>query len=119
MTGWLSQPCGKVGVRAAAGGSSMMTWALVPLSPNDETPARRGRPLDGQGTGSVSSRTSPADQSMCGDGAATCKVRGSSWCARASTIFMTPATPAAAWVWPMFDLTEPSHSGYPSGRSRP
>ena len=24
---------------------------------------------------------------------------------------MTPATPAAAWVCPMFDLTEPSHSG--------
>ena len=24
---------------------------------------------------------------------------------------MTPATPAAAWVWPMLDLTEPSHSG--------
>ena len=22
-----------------------------------------------------------------------------------------PATPAAAWVWPMFDLIEPSHSG--------
>ena len=26
-------------------------------------------------------------------------------------ILMTPATPAAAWVWPMLDLTEPSHSG--------
>ena len=24
---------------------------------------------------------------------------------------MTPATPAAAWVWPMLDFTEPSHSG--------
>jgi hypothetical protein len=29
----------------------------------------------------------------------------------ARTIFMTPATPAAAWVWPMLDLIEPSHSG--------
>jgi hypothetical protein len=29
----------------------------------------------------------------------------------AMTILMTPATPAAAWVWPMLDLTEPSHSG--------
>ena len=24
---------------------------------------------------------------------------------------MMPATPAAAWVWPMLDLMEPSHSG--------
>ena len=29
----------------------------------------------------------------------------------ASTILITPATPAAAWVWPMFDLIEPSYSG--------
>ena len=28
---------------------------------------------------------------------------------------MIPATPAAAWVWPMLDLTEPSHSGRSSG----
>ena len=27
------------------------------------------------------------------------------------TILMIPATPAAAWVWPRFDFTEPSHSG--------
>ena len=35
-----------VGLRALGGevlGSSMMTWALVPLMPNDDTPARRGR----------------------------------------------------------------------------
>ena len=29
----------------------------------------------------------------------------------ASTILITPATPAAACVWPRFDLIEPSHSG--------
>ena len=28
---------------------------------------------------------------------------------------MTPATPAAAWVWPMLDLIEPSHSGWSVG----
>ena len=27
------------------------------------------------------------------------------------TILITPATPAAAWVWPMLDFTEPSQSG--------
>ena len=88
-----------------------MTCALVPLMPNDDTPARRGLPVAGQGTASVSSRTAPADQSTCGDGSSTCRVGGSTPCRIASTILITPATPAAAWVWPMFDFTEPSHSG--------
>ena len=35
------------------------------------------------------------------------------------TILMTPAMPEAAWVWPMLDLIDPSHSGCPSGRSWP
>ncbi len=35
------------------------------------------------------------------------------------TILITPATPAAAWVWPMFDFTEPSHSGRSSGAVLP
>ena len=30
---------------ASAGACSRMTWALVPLMPNDDTPARRGRPV--------------------------------------------------------------------------
>ncbi|CAM5744314.1 hypothetical protein SALBM311S_01337 [Streptomyces alboniger] len=38
----------------------------------------------------------------------------------ACTILMTPVTPAAAWVCPRFDLTEPSHSGgRPSSRPWP
>src|SRR5580692_11104757 len=37
----------------------------------------------------------------------------------ACTILMIPATPAAAWACPMFDFTDPSHSGRPSGRSCP
>ncbi|GAA0487245.1 hypothetical protein GCM10009544_55700 [Streptomyces stramineus] len=32
---------------------------------------------------------------------------------------ITPATPAAAWVCPMFDFADPSHSGRPSGRPCP
>ena len=41
----------------------------------------------------------------------TCSVSGSTPWRIAITILITPATPAAAWVWPMFDLIEPSHSG--------
>ncbi len=95
----------------------MIAWALVPLMPNEDTPARRGRPVSGQGRVSVSSSTAPADQSTCEDGSPTCRVGGSSPRRSASTILITPATPAAAWVCPMFDLTEPSHTG--SSRSCP
>ena len=41
----------------------MITCALVPLIPNEDTPARRGTAPRGHGTGDVSSRTAPADQS--------------------------------------------------------
>ncbi|GAA5708303.1 hypothetical protein Save01_09188 [Streptomyces avermitilis] len=37
----------------------------------------------------------------------------------AMTILITPATPAAACVWPMLDFSDPSHSGCPAGRSWP
>ncbi|GAB1814541.1 hypothetical protein MUNTM_35800 [Mycobacterium sp. MUNTM1] len=94
----------------ASGAASTMTCALVPLMPNDDTPARRGRSAF-QGCASVSSDTAPADQSTCGLGASTCSVAGSVSWRIACTILITPATPAAACVWPMFDLIEPSHNG--------
>ncbi len=83
----------------------------MPLMPKAEIPARRGWPFCFQSCASVSSSTVPDDQSTCGDGVSTCSVLGSTPCRIASTIFITPATPAAAWVWPMFDFTEPSQSG--------
>jgi hypothetical protein len=66
--------------------------------PNDDTPARRTRFVSGHGVRSVSSETVPSDQSTCRDGVSACSVLGSTpWCI-ASTIFITPATPAAACV---------------------
>ncbi|PSK61879.1 hypothetical protein B0E53_06215 [Micromonospora sp. MH33] len=97
----------------------MITCALVPLTPNEETAARRGRPVSGHGRASVSSSTAPADQSTCGVGASTCRVRGRMPWRSACTILITPATPAAAWLWPMLDLIDPSHSGRSAGRSCP
>ncbi len=104
---------------SAGGASSRMTWALVPETPKADTPVRRGRSVLGQSTGSVSRRTSPSVQSTLVVGVSTCRVRGRRSWRRAWIILMTPPTPAAAWVWPMFDLSEPSHSGRPSGRSWP
>ncbi|CAG7172904.1 hypothetical protein PICSAR252_01960 [Mycobacterium avium subsp. paratuberculosis] len=77
---------------------STMTCALVPLMPNDETPARRGRSRAGQGRASVSSDTAPADQSTCGVGSSTCRVLGITPCRSAWTILITPPAPAAAEV---------------------
>src|SRR5262249_33985873 len=88
-----------------------MTWGLVPLAPNEDTAPRRGRPVSGQSTASVSSDTVPAPHWTREDGLSTCRVFGATPCRIASTILMTPATPAADCAWPMFDLTEPSSSG--------
>src|SRR5262249_38692778 len=100
---------GVTGVTGVTGGAcSTMRCALVPEIPNEDTPARRGRPsCSGQGRDSVSSATAPESQSTCEDGASTCNVLGSTPCRIASTILITLATPAAAWVCPMLDLTEP------------
>ncbi len=104
---------------SAAGACSRTAWALVPLMPNAETPARRGRPPSGasHGRACASSRTAPADQSTRLDASWACRVPGSTPFRSASTVLMTPATPAAAWVCPMLDFSDPSHSGRSAGRS--
>src|SRR5207248_2276024 len=94
-----------------AGGSSTTRCALVPLIPNDDTPARRGRPIEGHGRVAVSSATAPEAQSTCGDGSSACEVGGRTPRRTANTILLTPAMRAAAWLWPMLDLIEPSQSG--------
>ncbi len=100
------------GSGVCSGASSMMAWALVPLTPKAEMPARRGRSgRAGQGCVSVSRRTWPLSQSTIGVGSSTCRVLGSCSCRRACTILITPATPAAGPVWPRLDLTEPSQRG--------
>lgn len=89
-----------------------MRCALVPLIPNDDTPARRGRPSAAtHSRASLSNATAPEPQSTCGLGLSAYNERGITPCRIASTILITPATPAAAWVWPILDFTEPNHTG--------
>ena len=111
-------PCPLPTARAAAG-LSRMTWALVPLKPKEETAARRGRPARSRGhaTALGEQPDRPATSPRARRARSTCRVCGSIPCRMASTILITPATPAAAWVCPMLDFTEPSHSGRSSGRS--
>ncbi len=96
---------------SAAGACSRMTCALVPPSPNDDTPARRGLPVDGQSTCSLRSSIAPAVQSTWDDGTSACRVRGTTPCSIALTSLITLATPEAICVWPMFDLIDPSSRG--------
>ncbi len=110
---------GPVGAGSGSGACSRMRWALVPLIPKEETPARRGRPCSGQGRGLVRRLTCPVVQSTCGVGWSTCRVWGRWAWRRAMTILITPAAPAAAWAWPMFDLMDPRCSGRSWGRSWP
>ena len=91
----------------------------MPLKPNEDTAARRGCPASGQGIVSVTSRTAPESQSICEEGASTCSVAGTMPWAMAVTILMTPAAPAAAWVCPMLDFTDPSSSGRSVSRPCP
>ena len=68
---------------------------MVPEMPKEDTPARRGPVLAGQGMGWVS-RDMPAFQSMWGEGWAACRVAGRMPCRMAVIILITPATPDAA-----------------------
>jgi hypothetical protein len=98
-------------VTGAGGASSMITCALVPLMPNDDTPARRVAVPPRHVVGSVNRVIAPADQLTFRVGSPTCSVLGSIPLRSAITILMTPPTPAAACAWPMLDFSEPSHSG--------
>ncbi len=104
---------------SSAGACSSTRWALVPLTPKEDTAARRGRPVSGQAVCSVSSSTPPSSQSAFGVGASMWRLLGRIPWRIACTILITPATPDAAWVCPVLDFSEPSSSGRPSPRSRP
>ena len=97
-----------------------MTCALVPPMPKEDTPARRGRSVAGQARGlgqQLDGARRPVD--VRGRPVDVQRPREHAVPHAPCTILITPATPAAAWVCPMFDFTEPSHSGRSAGRSWP
>src|ERR1035441_4079897 len=53
---------------------------------------------------------------MCGDGSSAYSVRGSKPCCMASTILISPATPAAACAGAVLDFTAPRHQRRPAPR---
>ncbi len=82
-----------------------MTWALVPPTPKELTPARRGRSARGHGCRLAVTWKGVRAKSIDGLGALKCAVGGiCSWC-RASAVLMRPAAPAAVTMWPTLLLS--------------
>ncbi len=98
------------------GGSPTTTWALVPLNPNELTPANRPATGLGQGVGSVGTAIAGAVAAMCGLSRRRWRCGGTMPCRSMSTALMSPATPAAASVWPRLVFTDPTRSGSPASR---
>ena len=88
--------------------------------PNDDTPARRTRAASARPRPRLLQQRQPAALPL--DVRARLlrvqRLRQRSCCS-ASTIFITPSTPAAACVCPRFDFDEPSHSGRSARRVGP
>ncbi|PQM45073.1 hypothetical protein C1Y40_04761 [Mycobacterium talmoniae] len=59
-----------------SGACSTTTWALVPLTPNEDTPARRGRFTGGQSIGSAAMVNRAAASPACGVNVAKFRCRG-------------------------------------------
>ena len=105
---------------SGAGPCSNTTCALVPLKPNDDTPARRGPVHRGHQCASATTFESQTHQTGCADwDSREMQVGGICPRCTASTALMKPATPAAASRWPRFDLTAPISSGASPRPSRP
>ncbi|CAM3655202.1 hypothetical protein COSO111634_22085 [Corallococcus soli] len=90
-----------------AGASSTTTCALVPPTPKELTPARRGSVPSGHAERFVWTKKGLLPKSIFGLGVWKCSVGGSSRCFSASTVLSRPATPAAAVRWPKLLFTEP------------
>ncbi len=89
---------------------------MDPPNPKELTPARRGCAAPRiQGRASVLMKKGESSRSSFELGRATLMVGGSTlWC-RAMTALNSPAAPAAAFVWPIWDFTLPSATWGPSG----
>ena len=88
-----------------------MTWAFVPAMPKELTPARSGPGTSGHGPSSRRICTGIVPQAIAGFGSSKWSDGGSRRWRRLSATLISPATPAAPSVWPMFVLTEPTTQG--------
>jgi hypothetical protein len=92
---------------ATAGASCTTTCALVPPTPKEFTPARRGPLRRVQSVSLSLTRNGLFSKSMAGFGASKLRLGGIwPWCS-ASVVLIRLATPAAVSRWPMLVFTLP------------
>ena len=88
--------------------SSSAMWKFEPPKPNELTDARRGWFAGrAHGRARVVTWKGLLSSASFGFGCSTLIVGGSVFAWSASTAFTRPAAPAAAFVWPICDFTEP------------
>jgi len=79
--------------------------------PKELIPASAGRPVAGHGAGEIAAASGAFSRASSRCGVLIRNVAGMRpWC-NASAVFASPASPAAASTWPMFDFTEPIRHG--------
>ena len=105
---------------AMVGASSTIACAFVPEKPNAESPARLGAPGAGvHGRAAVLTTKAEPSSRTSGFGASACRVGGMVLCRSESSTLASPATPAAAVVWPTLLLIVPSAQNPASGVRAP
>ncbi len=87
---------------------STITWVLVPLMPNADTAAIRAPFVAGHGCSFSASRRPWLSQSISPLRSSTCRVGGMVPRSAAMSTLARPSAPAAAWVCPTLDFTDPS-----------
>jgi hypothetical protein len=93
---------------------------LVPPQPNELTPASAGASSGaGHGSSAVGTRIASPSNGISGFSGSACRLAGTCRCCIASTVFSSPAIPAAPSVCPMFVFAEPTSSRRSGDRAPP
>ena len=93
------------GSRRAPSACSTTTWALMPPKPIEDTPARIGAPAGHSSARARHAQRRRRRRAAPGAGRRWPVAGGMTWWCTARIALISPATPAAALVWPMLPLT--------------
>src|SRR5690625_379215 len=102
---------------SGSGACSTITCALVPDTPNDDTPARRGRDTTGHSIACAATTNSDAPAPALGVNSEKFRCRGMNPCRTDNTVLMNPAIPEADSKCPRLVLTDPNTNGAEPPRS--
>ncbi len=104
---------------SVSGASATRTWALVPPTPKELTPAISRPSGSGHGPDPVRTARPRRSKSMSGFGVRKLRLAGSRRWRTARTVFSRPTRPAAPSRWPTLVFAEPTSNGRSAGRPAP